>query len=287
MGTIYTIEGNTSAGNTLVANGGCVAEKSYAHSYSRISKIFYPKFRKGEAAKVIAEAKKWIGYLEKKSNFNLASFTGNAGYKNYTYFAKMLKKWGIYDYQGQPWCDMFVDFVFIQALGIDRARELLGGFSAYTPTSANYLKKAGATQQTTSTALPGAVIFFENTTRICHTGIVTGELVDLEIESDECKYTQEDFIKEVCAILKVKTAQKALKKTVTLSRKKNKTHALVLPLQKRLKALDLYSGTADRDFGVLTELAVDDYQRMILHYRRPDGEVTAGNKMWKSLLGLE
>ena len=35
-GTVYTVEGNTSGGSTVIANGGSVAEKSYSRSYSRI-----------------------------------------------------------------------------------------------------------------------------------------------------------------------------------------------------------------------------------------------------------
>ena len=33
---VYTIEGNTSSASGVVANGGCVAKKSYSISYSRI-----------------------------------------------------------------------------------------------------------------------------------------------------------------------------------------------------------------------------------------------------------
>lgn len=285
MGVIRTIEGNTSAGNTLVANGGCVARKEYSTTYGRIAEIWLPKYRDGEASKVLQEARKWIGYLEKKSNKNLENFTANAGSKNYNIFAEKMKKWKIYNLQAQPWCDIFVDFIFIEALGIERARQLLGGFSAYTPTSAGCLKKAGAIAQRTSTASPGAIIFFRNTTRICHTGIVDGNVVeDLEIMPKE--YTQEDFIAEVCSILKVKTPREALKKTVTLSSKKNKKHALVIPVQKYLQALGMYKGAIDRDFGILTAFAVDDYQKTILAYRKTDSEITARKKMWQSLLKL-
>lgn len=33
---VYTVEGNTSDGNSVVANGGAVCKKSYSRSYSRI-----------------------------------------------------------------------------------------------------------------------------------------------------------------------------------------------------------------------------------------------------------
>ena len=44
MGVIRTIEGNTSAGKTLVANGGCVARKEYSTTYGRIAEIWLPKY---------------------------------------------------------------------------------------------------------------------------------------------------------------------------------------------------------------------------------------------------
>ena len=36
-GRVYTIEGNTSAGSTVIANGGAVCRKSYSRGYSRIA----------------------------------------------------------------------------------------------------------------------------------------------------------------------------------------------------------------------------------------------------------
>lgn len=42
--TVYTIEGNTSAGNTVVDNGGGVARKSYSMGYSNILGYGYPDY---------------------------------------------------------------------------------------------------------------------------------------------------------------------------------------------------------------------------------------------------
>lgn len=42
--TVYTIEGNTNAGNTVEPNGGGVVKKSYSRSYSRILGYGHPKF---------------------------------------------------------------------------------------------------------------------------------------------------------------------------------------------------------------------------------------------------
>ena len=120
--------------------------------------------------RLIAVAERQIGYLEKASNAQLDDLTANAGRKNYTKYARDYKEFTGEDYQGQAWCDMFVDWCFAEAFGVDKAKELLGGFSAYTPTSAQYFKDRG---QWHSTPQCGDIVFFKNSSRICHTGIVT------------------------------------------------------------------------------------------------------------------
>ncbi len=117
--------------------------------------------------KLLNVAKNEIGYLEKRSNIQLDSKTANAGSSNYTKYARDLYP----SLQGQPWCDMFVDWCFVQAFGRVAAQQLLGGgFSAYTPTSAQYYKIKG--QYHKDSPQPGDQIFFKNSQRICHTGIV-------------------------------------------------------------------------------------------------------------------
>ena len=120
--------------------------------------------------KVIQIEQAEVGYLEKKSNANLHDKTANAGRKNYTKYARDYAAWGDGDYQGQAWCDMFQDWAFVQAYGVENARRLLGGFSAYTPTSAQYFKNVGRWSQTPQR---GALVFFKNTERIHHIGLVT------------------------------------------------------------------------------------------------------------------
>ena len=120
--------------------------------------------------KVIQIEQAEVGYLEKKSNANLDDKTANAGRKNYTKYARDYAAWGDGDYQGQAWCDMFQDWAFVQAYGVENARRLLGGFSAYTPTSAQYFKNVGRWSQTPQR---GALVFFKNTERIHHIGLVT------------------------------------------------------------------------------------------------------------------
>lgn len=68
-------------------------------------------------------------------------------------------------------CDAFVDWCFMKAFGVDIAKNLLcGNFDDYTINSANYYKKAN--QWVNSNPLVGDQIFFKNTVRICHTGLV-------------------------------------------------------------------------------------------------------------------
>ena len=122
------------------------------------------------ADKVIQIERAEVGYLEKKSNASLDDKTANAGSGNYTKYARDYAAWGDGDYQGQAWCDMFQDWAFVQAYGIENARRLLGGFSAYTPTSADYFKKMGRWSQTPQR---GALVFFQNAERIHHIGLVT------------------------------------------------------------------------------------------------------------------
>lgn len=119
-----------------------------------------------QVEKLITIALNEVGYLEKNSNRDLDNKTANAGKNNYTKYARDLYP----SLQGQPWCDMYVDWCFVKAFGEKKARELLGGgFSAYTPTSAQYYKdkKRWFTYPKT-----GDQIFFKNSVRICHTGIV-------------------------------------------------------------------------------------------------------------------
>lgn len=127
------------------------------------------------AAKTLINiARAEVGYLEKKSDRDLDSKTTNVGNGNYTKYARDLYP----SLQGQPWCDMFVDWCFVRAFGEVEARQLLGGFSAYTPTSAQYYKDRKRWAALPHQAQPGDQIFFKNAVRICHTGIVTNTTAD-------------------------------------------------------------------------------------------------------------
>ena len=129
------------------------------------------------ASKVISTATKEVGYLEKASNANLDSKTGNAGKANYTKYARDLDAIkGFYNGKknGYPWCDVFVDWCFVQSFGIDGARELLGqseeSYGAGCGWSMSYFKKMGRVKTTPAV---GDQIFFKDASGdICHTGLV-------------------------------------------------------------------------------------------------------------------
>lgn len=89
-----------------------------------------------------------------------------------------------------------------------------------------------------------------------------------------------------------KAGQETIGNTITVSRTENKNHKVVTALERRLKALGYYTGAIEADqgktpsFGKGMEEAVNRYQVEVLGYKEGDGEITAGGKMWKSLLGI-
>lgn len=128
--------------------------------------------------RLIATATQEIGYLEKKSNSQLDDKTANAGYNNWTKYARDLDNLGVYRGRknGYAWCDMFVDWCFVQTFGLEKALLITGqqmnGYGAGCTESANYYKKIGCFF--TSNPQPGDQIFFKNNEGgMAHTGIVT------------------------------------------------------------------------------------------------------------------
>lgn len=113
------------------------------------------------------------GYLEKASNSQLDDKTANAGKGNYTKYWRDL----LPSFQKQPWCQAFVNWCFTQAFGEISAKSLLchgiNNWSYYTPTCADFFKAKGQWYTTSSMPTAGDIIYFKNSARICHVGIVT------------------------------------------------------------------------------------------------------------------
>lgn len=117
--------------------------------------------------KIIKEAAKWEGYIEKASNYRLESKTANAGSNNYTCFSEWYKNEGYGNFQAQPWCAIFVSYVFGNV--ISNSESVMQHY-AYCPTGVAQFKKM---EKWFTTAQKGDVIFFKDSNGIAiHTGIV-------------------------------------------------------------------------------------------------------------------
>lgn len=130
------------------------------------------------ASKVIAVAEAEVGYLEKETNKNLYSKTGNAGDENYTKYAyefdTKYPKFYNGKKNGYAWCDIFVDWCLVKAFGVYPALDLLGqplkSCGAGCTWSAKYYKQIGCFHTTPKV---GDQIFFKDSSGDpCHTGLV-------------------------------------------------------------------------------------------------------------------
>lgn len=119
-----------------------------------------------------------VGYLEKQSRRQLYEKHTNPGDENYTKYAREMDILFCFYRgvkQGYPWCDVFVDWCFVQAYGVIAGRKLLcqpilskGAGCWY---SYGYYREAG---RLVDSPQEGDQIFFRREGRICHTGLVTG-----------------------------------------------------------------------------------------------------------------
>ena len=129
---------------------------------------------------VIAVAKAELGYKEKASNSQLYDKTANVGTGNYTKYCYEFDTKYTTFYGGKlgnaEWCDMFVDWCFVKALGEENAKKVLcqpskSGGAACT-TSASYYKNSGRFT-TEDRPRQGYQIFFTGSNGgYRHTGLV-------------------------------------------------------------------------------------------------------------------
>ena len=130
--------------------------------------------------KVIDIALSEVKYLEKASNAQLDDPTANAGKKNYTKYARDLDAIGFFNgrKQGYAWCAVWVCWDFVQAYGVEGAKELLclpsdaaNNYAAGCRYARNYFQRKGRLFDTPE---PGDQIFFYSKDKksISHTGIV-------------------------------------------------------------------------------------------------------------------
>lgn len=127
------------------------------------------------ASTIVALALNEVGYLEKKTNSNLYSKTGNAGYNNFTKYAADLDKIdGFYNGKknGYPWCSCFVDYLGVKAFGESEMKRITyhSIYGAGCTFSARQYKSKGRFY---SSPKVGDEIFFGSSINDCeHTGLV-------------------------------------------------------------------------------------------------------------------
>lgn len=106
----------------------------------------------------------------------------------------------------------------------------------------------------------------------------------------EEKYSLDAFIRDVQKAIGAEVdgiaGPETISKTITISSTKNDTHPAVRAVQKRLLELGYTQvGEIDGEAGVLFESAVLAFQRDNGCWK--DGIITAQNKTWRKLLGME
>lgn len=112
----------------------------------------------------------------------------------------------------------------------------------------------------------------------------------LQLMEKPTGYTQDQFIREVQEIIGTVVDGDAgpvtISMTPTISAQKNRSHPVVAAIQKRLAALGYTDvGEADGVAGPKFTAAVTAFQEDNGCWQ--DGEITAKNKTWRKLLGME
>lgn len=98
-------------------------------------------------------------YLEKGTLAYLDDFQRNAGYNNYTKFARDVNSWGQPGCQGQPWCAVYQFWKLVKVFGLKKALQIMGG-GFYNCQSVTRHAKANGTWK--KTPKKGALIIFRN-----------------------------------------------------------------------------------------------------------------------------
>lgn len=138
--------------------------------------VFYTDYRaeqKGETIVVKTKLQEFTelgdyyasngGYLEKKSNAYLDDFKRNAGYNNYTKFARDVNSWGQPGCQAQPWCAEYQFWKLANVRGITKALQIMGGGFYNCKSITNHAKSNETWHKSPKV---GALIIFRNGSHI-------------------------------------------------------------------------------------------------------------------------
>ena len=128
-----------------------------------------------QTAELMAEQ---TGYLEKKSTSDLDSKTGNAGYGNYTKYARDVNSWGQPGCQGRPWCAVYQLRICVQIFGLSKGLKIMGnGF--YNCNSIKNQARINGTWH--SEPKLGALVIFRNGAHIGRiTKVTTSQIYSYE-----------------------------------------------------------------------------------------------------------
>ena len=137
--------------------------------------VFYKNYTEDKAKKVdklkeftdlgnyYAGESTGIPYLEKRSAAYLDDFQRNAGYNNYTKFARDVNSWGQPGCQGQPWCAIYQFWKLTKVLGLKTALQIMGG-GFYN--CRNVIRHAQSKKTWKKAPKKGALIIFRNGSHI-------------------------------------------------------------------------------------------------------------------------
>lgn len=153
--------------------------------------VFYKDYRgsdqRGEAAVAKTKLQEFIElgdyyannggskpYLEKRTNAYLDDFQKNAGYNNYTKFARDVDSWGQPGCQAQPWCAEYQFWKLVNVLGITKALQIMGGGFYNCKSITNYAKSNGIWHKSPKV---GALIIFRNGSHVGSVHSFNGSVV--------------------------------------------------------------------------------------------------------------
>ena len=260
--------------------------------------------------KVLEVAEAEVGYLEKATNANLYSKTENAGSNNFTKYAYELDKTSLYNGKknGFAWCDVFVDWCFVKAYGLEMAKKLTGQPSgsagAACRYSAEYYKKIG---RYFNTPKVGDQIFFWYDGAANHTGLVykvddnyvytiegntSGASGVIPNGGGVCKKSYFLNYSAICGygrpdyslVGESVTETKKTRVSVELNMiRKGDTGSEVKSIQTLLihkHGVSCGAYGADGDFGANTEKAVKEFQKK----KKLEVDGIVGSQTWKALL---
>lgn len=153
-----------------------------------------------QASKVLEIALNEVGYKGKKSNSQLDNKTANTSGKYNKYARDLDNISGFYNGKknGYDWCDIFVDWCFVQAFGVEKALELLcqprKSTGAGCGFSMNFYKSKGRLFNSPEV---GDQIFFGKDGDIYHTGLVykveNGRVYTVEGNSENSEVAKWDY----------------------------------------------------------------------------------------------